>query len=554
MISTRIHPSIFEHFQPSNSNNILYTILKTLINRLLKQNSHILLTIIILLLLTEVTGQNKIDPNGYNKFYYDNGQLSSEGFMVNGKPTGKWMTYYESGQLKSEGNRIGHDLDSIWRFYSPEGLITDAIRYEEGKKLGFSKKYSQEGFVISKELFVLNKREGFAYYYYPTGELKRKMHMKDDMENGVGYEFRKNGTIHSVLKYKNGFVKARDKINRTDREGRRQGKWREFYPCPEPCAELYTTKIEGRYSDDMKHGYFREYDRNGILLNTTKYVDGVVEENAEELLQLDIEKEYYPNAKVKRVKSFKHDKPEGVWRDLTKTGEILGSQIYKAGVLVGEGILDMRGVKHGLWKEYYSDGMLRAEGEYRNGQRIGEWLFYYRNGKIEQRGKYAPGERPHGLWKWYYESGNSWREENFRKGLEEGELTEWSDSGVVITKGGFLDGEREGFWTYRMGDHREEGKYIAGGRDGEWKHYYDNGKLNFIGKFVDDAPNGKHTYYHPTGKRMLEGRYEVGFREGEWKRYNDIGELLLTILYKDGAEKKFDGVKIKPKIRDSQAP
>jgi hypothetical protein len=35
------------------------------------------------------------NPNGYNKFYYDNGALSSEGTMKDGKPEGYWKNYHK---------------------------------------------------------------------------------------------------------------------------------------------------------------------------------------------------------------------------------------------------------------------------------------------------------------------------------------------------------------------------------------------------------------------------------------------------------------------------
>ena len=46
--------------------------------------------------------QSEINPNGYNVFYYANGQKSSEGNFENGKPEGFWKNYFESGILKSE--------------------------------------------------------------------------------------------------------------------------------------------------------------------------------------------------------------------------------------------------------------------------------------------------------------------------------------------------------------------------------------------------------------------------------------------------------------------
>ena len=47
-----------------------------------------------------VAQEEEIDRDGYNIFYYPNGQISSEGFMKNGKPDGYWKTYYVTGVLE----------------------------------------------------------------------------------------------------------------------------------------------------------------------------------------------------------------------------------------------------------------------------------------------------------------------------------------------------------------------------------------------------------------------------------------------------------------------
>ena len=71
--------------------------------------------------------------NGYTKFTYPNGKISSEGMMVNGKPDGYWKTYYVTGVKKSEGNRKNFLLDSIWLFYNELSDTTEKISYVLGK-------------------------------------------------------------------------------------------------------------------------------------------------------------------------------------------------------------------------------------------------------------------------------------------------------------------------------------------------------------------------------------------------------------------------------------
>ena len=73
--------------------------------------------LLVLLVLSGIcsSAQDTITKDGFQKFYYQNGVLSSEGTMRSGKPDGYWKSYYENGKLKSEGNRKNFELDSLWR-------------------------------------------------------------------------------------------------------------------------------------------------------------------------------------------------------------------------------------------------------------------------------------------------------------------------------------------------------------------------------------------------------------------------------------------------------
>src|SRR5690606_349744 len=72
----------------------------------------------------------------YTAFYYNNGQVSSEGVMINGKPDAYWITYYPSGIKKSEGNRLNFLLDGPWKFYDDKGRISTVINYSKDIKAG----------------------------------------------------------------------------------------------------------------------------------------------------------------------------------------------------------------------------------------------------------------------------------------------------------------------------------------------------------------------------------------------------------------------------------
>ena len=57
--------------------------------------------------------------------------------------------------------------------------------------------------------------------------------------------------------------------------------------------------------------------------------------------------------------------------------------------------------------------------------------------------------------------------------------------------------------------------------------------------------HGKYTSYWENGRVKLTGHYVGGLRDGAWFRYDEEGELLLTTLYKDGKEIKWNTYEIK---------
>jgi antitoxin component YwqK of YwqJK toxin-antitoxin module len=488
-----------------------------------------------------------INPNGYNKFYFDNGKISSEGTMRDGKPDGYWKTYSQTGALKSEGNRKNFQLDSVWKFYNEAGKLAFEFNYKDSKKTGLKKTFdTKDQTLVTAENFQNDVKDGNTTVYYKDGKVKQVIPFVAGKEEGQGYELSPDSTTITVTQYKMGFIQHEEKINRRDDKGLKQGMWKEFYPTG-------VVKNEVNFSDDKMNGYFKEYSPKGSLLNTTKYINGAIQTNAPELAKLDVKTSYYDNGAVKFTATYKDGVAEGIQREFSPEGNVIGAKIFVEGVLTGEGILDTAGRQQGPWKEYHPNGELKSQGEYLNGKRIGDWVFYHPNKKIEQKGKYDKKGRAQGPWKWYYETGNLLREENYRNDLEDGTMTEYSDSGKVITKGDFIDGLKEGPWMLELPEYREEGSYKADVRDGEWKHYYtSNGKLRFVGKFIDGTPDGVQTYYYENGKEKQVGKYVGGMKEGEWKFYDETGFLFLTILFKNDIEIKFDGIKVVPETSESQ--
>ena len=72
-------------------------------------------------------------------------------------------------------------------------------------------------------------------------------------------------------------------------------------------------------------------------------------------------------------------------------------------------------IMDGLRKEYYPNGKLQSEINYRQAIREGMCRLYYENGRLKEEGSYRNGQ-PEGTWKKYYESGTLKSEETYMQG------------------------------------------------------------------------------------------------------------------------------------------
>jgi antitoxin component YwqK of YwqJK toxin-antitoxin module len=481
--------------------------------------------------------------DGYQIFKYPNGTVSSEGLIKNGKPEGFWKSYYVTGVKKSEGKRTNFMLDSIWLFYDQAGDTTEKINYLYGKKNGWYYKYKKDPsrgvYIWSKELYAADRKEGTAFIYFPEGKIQETYSYNAGKKEGLSKEYDKEGNIITLLEFNNDFLVSREKINRTDNKGLKQGDWKEFYPNG-------GIKSEKTFKDDLIHGYYKEYDTRGRLVITMLYENGaIVKSRVEDEPDIEVVTKHDQDGKLIYSGPYRNKIPVGVHREFGKDGKVTNSFIYNDnGLLLSEGIVDEAGNRNGKWKDLYSNGKVQSEGQYTENRRSGQWKFYNTFEKIEQTGSYNNG-RPDGLWNWYYEDGSKLKEEEYFQGQRDGLSTEYSITGEIIAQGQYSDGERNGAWKFKSGDMTEEGKYITGLKDGVWKTYYSNGKLKFKGNFIQGNPEGPQIFYYENGKTKEEQYFESGIRQKTWKKFTEEGTPFLVIAYKDDSEVSINGVRIK---------
>ena len=63
-----------------------------------------------------------------------------------------------------------------------------------------------------------------------------------------------------------------------------------------------------------------------------------------------------------------------------------------------------RGLRHGVWAKYYTNGELEYKGNCKNGEIHGQYTGYYKNGQLKEEGRLKKGYRD-GVWSLYSDQG-----------------------------------------------------------------------------------------------------------------------------------------------------
>ena len=283
--------------------------------------------------------------DGYTRYLFQNGNVSSEGYLVDGKPEGWWKTYYEDGTLRSEGNRSHFKLDSLWKFYGPDGNLMTEIHYRDDKKHGPQIKYASDGSLLRKDEYLDDLLEGISFEYHPNDNVKSTTPFIAGKEQGRGYEYTQDGRIVSVLQYGEGMLRSRTAINRIDANGMKQGPWKEFHANGK-------VKWEGTYVDDQLQGITKDYDATGNLRNMEKFDLGKKQEQAAEAVMLDLKNTYHTNGKVASIGSYTKDgRKHGLFREFSADSAPVGASIYNDDRLLSEGSVNTIGAMEGHWVE-----------------------------------------------------------------------------------------------------------------------------------------------------------------------------------------------------------
>tara|TARA_B100001057_G_scaffold317887_1_gene318123 strand:- start:208 stop:720 length:513 start_codon:yes stop_codon:yes gene_type:complete len=111
---------------------------------------------------------------------YENGKLSSEGTLKNGKIDGTNKFYLkEEGTYKNYNYSLDNKLDGPFKYYDTVGQIFEEGTLKNGKLNGLLKSYDPNGQLQEEETYKDDKPDGPYKWYNDNGQLEEEGTYKD---------------------------------------------------------------------------------------------------------------------------------------------------------------------------------------------------------------------------------------------------------------------------------------------------------------------------------------------------------------------------------------
>lgn len=187
------------------------------------------------------------------------------------------------------------------------------------------------------------------------------------------------------------------------------------------------------------------------------------------------------------------------------------TKIYVAECSVGNNLNISQGKKHGEWKEYYENGILKSKYNYFCGLRQGNFFHYRENGTLYWIDFYT-ADKEMGTQE-FYENGllsltSSYSyeySEHDGHDLKTTVETEYYEDGSLKIQRKIQElkdeVEKENFKEYYSnGFLKTETEINNLDKDGIHREFYENGNTKYEGVFKNGEPIDKHYYYNYEGK------------------------------------------------------
>ena len=112
----------------------------------------------------------------------------------------------------------------------------------------------------------------------------------------------------------------------------------------------------------------------------------------------------------------------------------------------------------------------------------------------------------------YYANGNLKYEVNYKNGKKDGLETFWYNSGAMYIQTNYINDLEDGTWNqwYESGQLKLDAQYKNGKEHGHFQSWFANGKKRSEANFFEGKKTGIETYWYDTGEKKSETVYEDG--------------------------------------------
>ena len=201
----------------------------------------------------------------------------------------------------------------------------------------------------------------------------------------------------------NSFSQITEDINKTDKNGMKQGHWIKKYPSGHILYDAY-------FRDNQPVGPFKRYYETDTLHSILIYSNDNKEVNASI---------YHPNGYIASKGKYVNQLKEGKWQYFSAkmNGYIVWEEVYKANIRNGaslkyypdsslaEKAFYVNDLRNGEWIQYFPNGNICLKANYLNGKLQGSFEVFFNNGKPQYIGQYKDDTR-NGSWKIFNANGS----------------------------------------------------------------------------------------------------------------------------------------------------
>ena len=202
------------------------------------------------------------------------------------------------------------------------------------------------------------------------------------------------------------------------------------------------------------------------------------------------------------------------------------------------------GIYDGLFNEWYENGQLKWDVNYKLGNMVSPSKEYYDNGNIKMEGSWKEGSNiPHGTTKAFYRNrglkGVSTNKDGMQHGLHQEYFELIAGVSALEIEGQYKDGGKDGIWKvyYDSGKLQEEQVWKDGKKNGYFKAFAKDGQtLELEGNYKNDIQHGPQKSWHENGQIEFDCSFHYGETDGIFRQFDEKGQLLKEANFKNGNE------------------